>query len=234
MNGFAVVDWNMTAMVAIVTFAIVAFLILPLVTILNWCNRNAPGHESAPEWSVTRAGYVYHAVTVLILLGGILLKAFGSNTWLGDLFDAVGGLWTLVFILFVLSYSVGWGLRRLGIELHEIYVPAWDDTHPVKAWSPAQEVRDLKASPVFAIEFQNDKKTRSDFILSMFCHCFGMSRQDAYRELMAIRNEGSSVIGSMSQANAEALIEYIRTEAARRGFPLQCKVVPASWELGNE
>lgn len=97
----------------------------------------------------------------------------------------------------------------------------------MKDWKPVEDVKELAPGAAYAIEFQNDNKTRMEFVLSMFVHCFGMNVHDAYREMMAVHQQGTRVVGSMSRLNAEALVEHIHGEAGKRGFPFRCKVVPA-------
>ncbi len=217
----------MIVMVVVVTLAVVLFLFLPLVTLLNWWYGKA-GQNNPATIGVTKIGMVFSAIMILILLAGILVEAFLPNTWMADFYKEIGGLNGWSFIVTTTATLVALGLRRYGIELYYFHGPVWDDRDPVKDWVSVEKEKAPVSGSAYAIEFQNDHKTPMQFVLSMFVHCFGMNVYDAYREMMVVHEKGSRIVGSMSRLNAEALVEHIHAEAAKRGFPFRCKVVLAA------
>lgn len=203
------------AMLIIVILVVAIFLYFALVALLNWWFGKTRQNNPATT-GITKAGLVFYALMILLLLAGILVGAFAPDTWMGGFYKAIGELSGWSFLVTVFAYLAGSGLQRLGIEFHYLHVPRWDAHDPVKDWRPIEDEKELAPGSVYAIEFQNDNKTRMDFVFSMFVRCFGMKDQDAYREMMAIHEQGSTVVGSMSRMNAEALVEHIQAEAGKR------------------
>lgn len=233
MNWLPVMDSYLALTVAIGLIAVIVFLYLPAMAFLSWYEKNTD-RANRPRLRSTKAGCWFHFVVTLLVLVGLVHGTYAPNTWLGAWVKSIGGWGGWIFLELAVSCLAGVGLHLLGIELYYIHYPIWDGPDPVKAWIPIEEGKGLNTGLAYAIEFRNDEITKMAFVFSIFRNCFNMEPEPAYQEVMAIHKLGSGIVGSMSRENAEALLQHIQAEAAKRGFPLQCKIVPAFWDLDEQ
>lgn len=229
MDWLPVMDFYLFLTVAVGLITVIVFLFVPAMVYLHRREKNTD-RANRPRICCTKAGYCFHFVVALLTLVALTHASYAPNTWLGAWVKGMGGFGVWTFCELVVSCLVAYGLHMLGIQLFYMHDPVWDDPNPVKVWKPieAGAGKELHAGLAYAIEMQNDNKTSMVFVFGIFCRCFGMTRLDAYREVLAIHEQGTRIVGSMSRLNAEALLEHIHVEAAKRGFPFQCKVVLAS------
>ncbi len=218
------------AVLIVVMFFVVGFLVLylPSKLFLYWYLKRQ-NRINIYKNQLTKAGIVLILLPLPIFSIGVLgmIQDIAPPTNpLATVIQAVGGKVVFAIVLIALVCLLMVVPEWLGLRLEVPPEPQFHDPDPVLHWTPIVKDKGLRPESAYAVEFQNDNKTHMAFVLSMFVNCFGMKINDAYQEAMAIHEQGSRIVGSMSQKNAEALVEHIRAESARRDFPFQCKAVP--------
>lgn len=68
-----------------------------------------------------------------------------------------------------------------------------------------------------------------EFVVRLLQRCFGMTRQEASRTMLKVHTEGSAIVGYAEQSVAEQLVAHVIGVSRKRGFSLQCRIVPAKY-----
>lgn len=77
------------------------------------------------------------------------------------------------------------------------------------------------------VSVENDDETPMEFVVQVLEDWFGLPRKSAVELMLKVHTEESADIRAMSRRDADRLVSRVREEAAKRPYPLQCRIRPA-------
>ena len=80
----------------------------------------------------------------------------------------------------------------------------------------------MRNFPRCDVSLLNDDRTPMDFVVGVLERFFGMSNNEAIRQMYRIHNEGKAIYGTYSHEEAERKVADVLAFAAKHKHPLRC------------